>query len=121
MEQTPPALAGTREEVGRIKLAFFLHQVTLDRSKWRMDRSIFWQAYKVLDAAGPEGLTQIELGQRMGKYCVCNLVKLAALDSSIVVVSRILEAVLQFIGDEKCYKQDLLFIFHICVSTSKAT
>jgi hypothetical protein len=44
-----------------------LYQDSHDRSKWRMDRSIFWQAYETLDQAGPEGITQIELGKRMGK------------------------------------------------------
>jgi hypothetical protein len=33
-----------------------------------MDRTIFWQAYETLDQAGPEGLTQIELGKRMGEF-----------------------------------------------------
>ena len=33
-----------------------------------MDRSIFWQAYQALDDAGPEGITQIELGKKMGEY-----------------------------------------------------
>ena len=42
-------------------------QESYDKSKWRIDRSIFRQAYQVLDDAGPEGLTQLELGKRMGK------------------------------------------------------
>ena len=39
----------------------------LDQSEWLSDRSMMWQAYAKVEEAGPEGLSQQELGQRLGQ------------------------------------------------------
>ena len=39
----------------------------LDQSGWMVDRSMMWQAYAKVEEAGPEGLSQQELGQRLGQ------------------------------------------------------
>jgi len=38
----------------------------LDQSLWVLDRTMMWQAYRLLEKAGPEGLSQQQLGAKLG-------------------------------------------------------
>lgn len=39
----------------------------IDQSKWKLTRSMMHQAYSLLEAMGPRGLSQQELGVKLGK------------------------------------------------------
>jgi len=39
----------------------------LDQSNWILDRSVMWQAYQAVESAGPEGISQQGLGQKLGQ------------------------------------------------------
>ena len=39
----------------------------LDQSEWQLDRSMMWQAFEAVEAAGSEGVSQQELGARLGQ------------------------------------------------------
>merc|ERR1740128_565732 len=37
-----------------------------DQSNWKVDRSVMWQAYHVVEESGPDGISQQDLGRRLG-------------------------------------------------------
>ena len=39
----------------------------LDQSGWVIDRTMMWQSYRLLESAGAEGLSQQQLGQKLGQ------------------------------------------------------
>jgi len=37
-----------------------------DQSNWKVDRSVMWQAYHVVEESGPDGISQQDLGRKLG-------------------------------------------------------
>ena len=40
----------------------------LDQSRWKVNRTMMSQAYRLLEEMGPTGLSQQELGKKMGEH-----------------------------------------------------
>ena len=65
-ENEDPSGEGVGEEEEDGKVDGPLRTIPYDKSRIVLERSMAWQSYRMLEQAGPTGLTQLELGTRLG-------------------------------------------------------